>query len=396
MPRTIQDITDIAHGVLLGAALACMAWLYLNRDIYMRTRIAKMQAVIVFFVALRLLSSIRLESSNPAACYTWILLRSTVSLFAIFSLNLYYQTELFYKLAVKNAAGQWRRVLHRGLHGVTQAINLANLAQYLGVMSAFTNKLGFCALYEADVVPLTVLTCASFGTSLAMNLYLLTSKTNFMAMAAVARLFRATTISTCLLCCWVIFIHLDSLYAEWQDWKSIWFTIMLVWMSLSSLVTNNFLISQRSLTLRQARAASSRSRASQKDRGTAATTTMPVSTRSSSRSNSVDAATTNEITVGPGNPRINVTRPSIKGAIDAAADPKSPSPPPPGSRGGSGGAGRGGADVCVSALDPDQYPHDWNYEGDLCTCECEAVVGFELATKIAATAVPTLNGRGRD
>ncbi|KAI9159520.1 hypothetical protein H9P43_008860 [Blastocladiella emersonii ATCC 22665] len=98
-----------------------------------------------------------------------------------------------------------------------------------------------------------------------------------------------------------------------------------------------------------------------------------------------------------------------------------------------------GADVCVSALDPDQYPHDWNYEENLCTCECESIVGSESvgasasgsggkrvkkwrvplksergggpatklassvasvtmarsATTIAATAVPTLNVRGR-
>ncbi|KAI9179069.1 hypothetical protein H9P43_005731 [Blastocladiella emersonii ATCC 22665] len=245
MPRVTQDITDVFHGVLLGITSAYFVWAWLNRHTYGASRLGKMSLLVTVLVCLRLLSSIRLESSSPSACYFWILMRSTISLFGIFSVNIFFQTELFINLAIKTTSHaskmRWRYLIH----GVTQLINVVNVIQYLTIMSAFTNGKGFCGLDERDVVPLTVLTILSFGICLIQNVAVLLSNSTFTAMTQVARLFRITTISTVLLCVWVVYIHLDSLYLEWADWKSVYFTVMLVWMSCNSLLASNFLVSLR-------------------------------------------------------------------------------------------------------------------------------------------------------
>ncbi|KNE73326.1 hypothetical protein AMAG_17550 [Allomyces macrogynus ATCC 38327] len=172
------------HPVLLGATFSYLLWVSLNR-VYAQAMmgafgsnlgtpddddndvlppppqphprpVPRMALIIVLFISLRLLTSIRLESDSSASCYIWILCRSTISLFGIFALNLFYQTQMF-------------------------TLNLANVVQYLTVMHARTNAAGFCALVEDDVVPLTVLTIMSFGLMLVMNVALLVNRTAFTA-----------------------------------------------------------------------------------------------------------------------------------------------------------------------------------------------------------------------
>ncbi|KAI9151205.1 hypothetical protein H9P43_009820 [Blastocladiella emersonii ATCC 22665] len=177
------DITDVFHGFLLGATCAYFVWMVLNRHTYLKSRLGKLSILVTVLVALRLLSSIRLESSSPSACYFWILLRSTISLFGIFSANIFFQTEMFINLAIKaeshTAKMRWRYLLH----GITQLINVANIIQYLTIMSAFTNAKGFCALDERDVVPLTILTIVSFGICLIMNVAIMLSNSTFLTMS---------------------------------------------------------------------------------------------------------------------------------------------------------------------------------------------------------------------
>ncbi|KAJ3356586.1 camp-dependent protein kinase catalytic subunit [Allomyces javanicus] len=175
-------------------------------------------------------------------CYIWILCRSTISLFGIFALNLFYQTQMFVSLALGHLPPAQKHRTRRALHAVMQTLNLANVVQYLTVMHARTNAAGYCALVEDDVVPLTVLTILSFGCMLVMNVALLANRTAFTAMREVSRLFRGIAASCTLLCIWVTLIHLDSLYLPWADWKSVYFTVMLVWMSVNSLLINNYLI----------------------------------------------------------------------------------------------------------------------------------------------------------
>ncbi|KAJ3356588.1 hypothetical protein GGF32_001434 [Allomyces javanicus] len=276
MARQIQDITDLFHGarcphrteqnngastmitarrdatraalasaavdaVLLGGTFSYLLWVSLNR-VYAQAMMARMALIIVLLISLRLLTSIRLESGSSASCYIWILCRSTISLFGIFALNLFYQTQMFVSLALGHLPAAQKHRTRRALHAVMQTLNLANVVQYLTVMHARTNAAGYCALVEDDVVPLTVLTILSFGCMLVMNVALLVNRTAFTAMREVSRLFRGIAASCTLLCLWVTLIHLDSLYLPWADWKSVYFTVMLVWMSVNSLLINNYLI----------------------------------------------------------------------------------------------------------------------------------------------------------
>ncbi|KNE64120.1 hypothetical protein, variant [Allomyces macrogynus ATCC 38327] len=133
MARQIQDITDLFHAVLLGATFSYLLWVSLNR-VYAQAMMARMALIIVLFISIRLLTSIRLESTDSASCY--------------------HRTRL-------------------ALHALMQTINLANLVQYLTIMHARTNAAGYCALVEDNVVPLTVLTIISFGLMLVMNVALL-------------------------------------------------------------------------------------------------------------------------------------------------------------------------------------------------------------------------------
>ncbi|KNE64121.1 hypothetical protein AMAG_09182 [Allomyces macrogynus ATCC 38327] len=172
MARQIQDITDLFHAVLLGATFSYLLWVSLNR-VYAQAMMARMALIIVLFISIRLLTSIRLESTDSASCYVWILCRSTISLFGIFALNLFYQTQMFVSLALGHLPAAQKHRTRLALHALMQTINLANLVQYLTIMHARTNAAGYCALVEDNVVPLTVLTIISFGLMLVMNVALL-------------------------------------------------------------------------------------------------------------------------------------------------------------------------------------------------------------------------------
>ncbi|ORZ35971.1 hypothetical protein BCR44DRAFT_403945 [Catenaria anguillulae PL171] len=249
MPRTsIQDITDIVHAWLLGVFCAYAAWAWLNRHVYSSSKLSRLNLVICVLMILRLMASIRLESSDSAACYFWILSRSTLSLFGIFALNIFFITELWLRLSIGISSFQKdkRRLWRLAFHGVTQGINVANATQYVVLLSAFTNSAAFCTLRGRDITLLTILTVISFTICLAMTVGLAMTKSMFMTSSPdIVRLFRVLTWSNILLCAWVVFIHLDSLLLQWQDWKSMNFTVMLVWMTVNSLLANNYLIHLR-------------------------------------------------------------------------------------------------------------------------------------------------------
>ncbi|ORZ34197.1 hypothetical protein BCR44DRAFT_1436765 [Catenaria anguillulae PL171] len=91
------------------------------------------------------------------------------------------------------------------------------------------------------------MTMTSFFICLLMTVALAFSKSMFSAtVPEFARLFRILTVSSGLLCVWVTYAQLDLIFLPWDEWKSFNMTIMLVWMSVNSVIANNYLIGLRS------------------------------------------------------------------------------------------------------------------------------------------------------
>ncbi|ORZ34198.1 hypothetical protein BCR44DRAFT_105399, partial [Catenaria anguillulae PL171] len=100
MPRSFQDVTDIVHGWLLGAVCAYTVWVYVNRALYSSARLSRMTITVSSVMIIRLLTAIRLETTSIPMCYTWIIVRSVLSTFAVLGLNIYFVTELFLNVVV--------------------------------------------------------------------------------------------------------------------------------------------------------------------------------------------------------------------------------------------------------------------------------------------------------
>ncbi|ORZ34195.1 hypothetical protein BCR44DRAFT_104937, partial [Catenaria anguillulae PL171] len=132
MPRTFQDLNDIVHAWLLGAMCAYTLWVYVNRAQYSSARLSRLNLVVSTFLIFRLMSAIRLETTSLVLCSLWIYLRSVITTFGVYSLNIFFTTELFLNVAVAVASKTPtnRRRWQFSVHGFTQALNLANGIQY--------------------------------------------------------------------------------------------------------------------------------------------------------------------------------------------------------------------------------------------------------------------------
>ncbi|ORZ34175.1 hypothetical protein BCR44DRAFT_84008 [Catenaria anguillulae PL171] len=250
MPRTFQDVNDIVHSWLLGAFCAYTVWVYANRSLYGSAQLSRMTMIVSSAMVVRLLTTIRLETTDASLCHVWILVRVIFSNFSVMGLNIYFVAELFLNvvLAVKSKPSAERRKWRYSIHGFTQAFNLANGIQHATNLIPVITPAKFCALTgRRDSQPLAWMIMTSFFICLGMTIALALSKSMFSAtVPEFARLFRILTVSSGLLCVWVTYAQMDLIFLTWDDWKSFNTTIMLVWMSVNSIIANNYLIGLRS------------------------------------------------------------------------------------------------------------------------------------------------------
>ena len=72
MPRTISDLADICHCILLGLVIPFIAFAVVRYDEYGRTLRGKALYAAIVILIIRLTASIRLKTTDPSLCYAWV------------------------------------------------------------------------------------------------------------------------------------------------------------------------------------------------------------------------------------------------------------------------------------------------------------------------------------
>jgi hypothetical protein len=90
MTRSPEDLVEIFNALLLGVVIAstvCIVVLYKDQ---FKNRLGKAAIAALITLFLRILATIRLETTSPAFCSIWVQIRGSTMPYAIAGINFWY------------------------------------------------------------------------------------------------------------------------------------------------------------------------------------------------------------------------------------------------------------------------------------------------------------------